>query len=51
VRRLIEQAFGITYDVSGVGRLLRMSNFSRQHPVRNDHRQPSDAVTDWNTTR
>lgn len=51
VRRLIEQAFGVTYEVSSVGRLLRDMGFSRQKPVRKDHRQKAAEVTTWNTMR
>ena len=51
VRRLIEQAFEVTYDVSSVGRLLRDLGFSRQKPVRKDHRQKASEVTTWKTTR
>lgn len=51
VRRVIEQEFGATYEVSSVGRLLRDLGFSRQMPVRKDHRQKADEVTKWTTTR
>lgn len=51
VRRVIEQEFGVTYEVSSVGRLLRNMGFSRQKPVRKDHRQKASEVTTWTTTR
>jgi transposase len=51
VRRVIEQEFGVTYEVSSVGRLLREMGFSRQKPVRKDHRQKETAVTTWKTAR
>lgn len=51
VRRLIEQEFGLTYEVSSVGRVLRDLGFSRQKPVRKDHRQKEAEVTTWTTTR
>ena len=51
VVRLIEDTFGVTYEVSSVGRLLRDLGFSRQKPVRKDHRQKEAEVTKWTTTR
>ena len=51
VRHLIEHTFGVTYDVSSIGRLLRDMGFSRQRPVRKDHRQKEADVTTWKTTR
>ena len=51
VRRLIEHTFGVTYEVSSVGRLLRDMGFSRQKPLRKDHRQKEAEVTTWKTTR
>ena len=51
VVRLIEDTFGVTYEVSSVGRLLRDMGFSRQMPVRKDHRQKDDEVAKWNTPR
>lgn len=51
VRRLIQQEFGVTYEVSSVGRLLSALGFSRQMPVRQDRRQKEAEVTTWKTTR
>ena len=51
VLRLIEDTFGVTYEVSSVGRLLRDLGFSRQMPVRKDHRQKDAEVAKWTTTR
>ena len=51
VLRLIEDTFGVTYEVSSVGRLLRDLGFSRQMPVRKDHRQKEAEVAKWTTTR
>lgn len=51
VVRLIEDTFGVTYEVSSVGRLLRDLGFSRQMPVRKDHRQKEAEVAKWNATR
>jgi len=51
VRRVIAQEFGVTYEVSSVGRLLRELGFSRQKPVRKDHRQKETEVTKWKTAR
>ena len=51
VLRLIEDTFGVTYEVSSVGRLLRDLGFSRQMPVRKDHRQKEAEVAKWHTTR
>lgn len=51
VQRLIEHEFGVTYEVSSVGRVLREMGFSRQKPTRKDHRQKASEVTKWNATR
>ena len=51
VLRLIEDTCGVTYEVSRVGRLLRDLGFSRQMPVRKDHRQKDAEVATWPTTR
>ena len=51
VRRLIEQAFGVTDEVSSVGRVLRALGFGRQKPVRQDHRQKESEVTTWTPPR
>lgn len=50
VATLIQQEFGVTYAVSTVGRLLTRLGFSRQTPIRTDHRQSAAAVTAWKTT-
>lgn len=49
--RLIEETFGVTYEVSSVGRLLHDLGFSRQRPVRKDHRQKEAEVAKWKPTR
>ena len=50
VATLIQREFGVTYAVSTVGRLLSRLGFSRQKPIRTDHRQSASAVTAWKTT-
>lgn len=47
---VIQQEFGVTYEVSSVGRLVKALDFSRQRPRRKDRRQRVADVTAWKET-
>ena len=47
---VIQQEFGVTYEVSSVGRLVKALGFSRQLPRRKDRRQRAADVTTWTET-
>jgi putative transposase len=50
VSLVIQQEFGVTYEVSSVGRLLNALKFSRQRPITKDRRQRETEVTEWKET-
>jgi transposase len=47
---VIQQEFGVSYEVSSVGRLVKALDFSRQLPRRKDRRQRAADVTTWKET-
>ena len=46
---VIQQEFGIRYEVSSVGRIVKALGFSLQLPTRKDMRQREEEVTTWKT--
>lgn len=49
IATVIEREFGVTFDQSTVGRLLRRMGLSPQRPLRRAYEQNSDAVDRWKT--
>jgi transposase len=47
VGEVIRQQFGVTYEVSTVGLLLKELGFTLQKPIRRDYRQNPQSVTQW----
>ncbi|GAB4041888.1 winged helix-turn-helix domain-containing protein (plasmid) [Spirosoma sp. SC4-14] len=47
VNEVIKTCFGLSYDLSQVGRLLKKVGWSRQKPQRKDRQQDAQAVTHW----
>lgn len=50
IGRVIQEEFGVTYEVSSIGRLVQALGFSRQLPIRKDRRQRTNDVTTWKET-
>jgi len=46
---VIQHEFGVTYEVSSVGRVVKALGFSLQMPTRKDMRQREEDVTTWKT--
>jgi len=47
VAEVIRREFGVTYDVSHVGRILRACDWSLQKPVRRAKQRDEDAIRAW----
>jgi transposase len=47
---VIQHEFGVTYEASSVGRLVKTLGFSRQLPRRKDRRQRAADVSTWKTS-
>ena len=51
VVRVIEQEFGVSYDPSQVGRILRSCGWSQQKPALRSTQRDEDAIEDWRERR
>ena len=51
VAQAIEQEFGVSYDPSQVGRILRGCGWSRQKPALRSTQRDEDAIQDWRDRR
>lgn len=47
VAALIKRTFGVSYDVSHVGRILKALRFSRQQPIRRARQRNEQAIEAW----
>ena len=47
VAALIKRTFGVSYDVSHVGRILKALRFSRQQPIRRARQRNEQAIAEW----
>ena len=51
VAKVIEREFGVTYEVSHVGRILRACGWSVQKPVRRANQRDEEAIRAWKEER
>ena len=51
VAQVIEREFGVSYDPSQVGRILRGCGWSRQKPALRSTQRDEDAIQDWRDRR
>ena len=51
VNEVIKKLFGVSYDPSQVGRILKKVGWSRQKPQRKASQQDAQAVTQWRVER
>jgi len=51
INEVITKLFGVSYDPSQVGRLLKKVGWSRQKPTRQARQQDPQAVVDWRQER
>ncbi|MDQ1090505.1 winged helix-turn-helix domain-containing protein [Siphonobacter sp. SORGH_AS_1065] len=51
VNEVIKKRFGVSYDPSQVGRLLKKAGWSIQKPQRKAHQQDRNAVQEWREQR
>ena len=51
VAEVIRREFGVTYDVSHVGRILRACGWSLQKPMRRAKQQDEEAIRAWKEER
>ncbi|WP_240625922.1 helix-turn-helix domain-containing protein [Spirosoma pollinicola] len=51
INQVINQLFGVSYDPSQIGRLLKKVGWSRQKPARLARQQDTQAVLNWQEER
>ena len=51
VNEVIKKLFGVSYDPSQIGRILKKAGWSRQKPQRKASQQDSQAVAQWREER
>lgn len=51
INQVIHKLFGVSYDPSQIGRLLKKVGWSRQKPARQARQQDSQAVANWREER
>lgn len=51
INQVIDKLFGVSYDPSQIGRLLKKVGWSRQKPARLARQQDSQAVVNWHQER
>lgn len=51
INDVIDKLFGVSYDPSQIGRLLKKVGWSRQKPARQARQQDSQAVANWQAER
>ena len=47
---VIQETFGVTYDVSQIGRIMRGLRWSPQHPVRRARQRREEVIERWRET-
>lgn len=51
INQVIDKLFGVSYDPSQIGRLLKKVGWSRQKPARQARQQDQQAVANWQEER
>jgi putative transposase len=47
VKYVIEQEFGVVYDIEHISDILAKINYTLQRPVKKDYRQSAEKVKQW----